>query len=129
MFGANKFVKAKEWNGKERFEVDPGVTIPATVKRIQECMQHKFQPPEELIDEAREELAADNANALLKMARALPAEAWDLALQSKEQVDPEKWAMRAEALALVNSWFSDALAIQLGGPLHLHILKDEKFKE
>jgi len=129
MFDVKKFTKKKAWAGKERFEVEPGEFFPATVKRIQECLKHPFQPPEELIDEARGELAADNANALLKMARALPADAWDLALQPKEQADPEKWTVRAQALALISSWFKDALAIQLGGPLHLHILKDERFKE
>lgn len=105
---------------------DPDTFFPATLERIRSV---KGLPPE-IVGEDEEA-----GKRFMQNAKRIKPEAFELALQPFSEFDDEEApttqflrAARADALALAESYFSRALAIAIGGPVKLHILKSADWK-
>jgi hypothetical protein len=121
------------------FEVDPAVMFPATIARIKEVLAG--EPPIEIVSigwtgRADREPVADK---FVRQAEALPAAAFDLALQPFSdfpELDPKKpdkelkakLDYRAAALGLAESWFKRALALATGRGIRIHISRNPDYR-
>lgn len=114
------------------YEADPGVFVPAIVARIKAVRAGAV--PSELG-------TADAAKRFQDEYRAVSTESLLMALYPVDdylpvESDPPGVAVmrssarasRAQALAFVNDWFSRALALEVGGPVHIHILRNEDYR-
>jgi hypothetical protein len=98
-------VKEVSHDGKRvQFIVDPGDVLPPTVERIRQVLQTPWVLPEELI----------NLNDI------------DPSIVPKHFVER---AQRGLDYPQAWSWFKRALALAHGGSYHLHILRNENYKE
>lgn len=107
------------------FAVAASDLYPPTIARIRDVLA-SGEIPAELVDQnppvgvSREQ----GALRLLSSARRVPAEAWDMALEPREDVNhPENVEARAQALETTRHWFTRALHMAAGGGgLNLHIV-------
>lgn len=132
MYDALKMATAVgEQGGYQVFEIAPADLYPATVGRIQEAIAGG-ELPAELIDHnpADPRIApAQGAMQYMAEAQAIPNRAWSLADVPRDQITKQAdVALRAQALEMARRWFTRALQLAAGGPIGLHILKDEDYR-
>jgi len=106
---------AAKREGATRFEVRPGKIYPAALVDLRNA-----------VESGR---SVDGALLIYyNGAKRMPAEAWELALVPRGQVDESDVATRAVALELTRGWFTELLHRSINGPMELHILKDENWR-
>lgn len=112
------------------YAVIPSTIYPATLARIQEVLSAGIALPDELIGSANLEVApADGAKQLMRMAKAVPAIGWSLALRPRNEVtDKSQIEARAAALECARRWFTKALKLKVARPLGLRIVKDDAYR-
>lgn len=115
----------------EYYEITPGEFYPKMVAWVRTAAAHEELPPE-LVDsvikaEVDPLLAARRYKAYAKR---IPDISWSDALVPVNIIaatTQERLSARADALELCRLWFTRAMKNQAGGPIKIHILKDERF--
>jgi hypothetical protein len=106
-------------DGRVSFEVHPDELYPAAIEAVRA--------------EVAKNLDADDVPKYLRQhyirARRIDKDAWEAALKSKEECPPDLIEARVEALEVARLWFTAELhqAVEKV-PMHLHILKGEKWR-
>ena len=120
--------------GYAPFTFEPAVIYPATIARILEVLKDGSLPTE-LIDKKLNPDVDPRSAALMHRSRikAIPEEAWDLALKPRSEFtdspdDAALVAMRADALEAARLWFTRALKNEVGKPVGIHILRDDDYR-
>lgn len=110
--------KAEERPEADRawFALNPGELYPATLGHVRQVLEGP-RPAEPL-------------GQLYDRARALPVEILTAVAEtpSKAAYSNALVLQRAEALEVARLWFTEMLQQAVGGPIGVHILKDERFK-
>ena len=102
-------------DGYVSVRVEPHKIYPPTIAHIMGVLE-SASPPDGAL---RQEYDA---------ALALPDEAWDYALAGAETADIDNAReLRAQALEIARRWFTEMLHRAVGAPMHLHILRDERY--
>lgn len=120
--------------GYEPFVFEPAVIYPATIARIKQVLKDGSLPTE-LIDKNLNPDVDPRSAALMHRSRirAIPEEAWDLALKPRSEFtdspdDAGLLVIRADALEAARLWFTRALKNEVGKPVGVHILKDDDYR-
>jgi hypothetical protein len=139
-------VKETSLGNYASFDAEPSVIYPAAMAEILDLLAHpekrtnteterfylakaKRLSKEEssLFDLDVKELTPDE---LVLRAKALKAleDVWSLVDRDVKELKPDDLVLRAKALEIARLYFTATLHQQHGSPIHLHILKDPKYK-
>ena len=104
--------------GTVSFEVIPDELYPQAIADLRESvLTYTSETVEEFVKQH------------FLVAKRISDEAWDAALKSKDDCPPELIEGRAQALEVARLWFTAKLHFTVKNvPMHLHILKDEKWR-
>lgn len=108
-----EFIATNRENGVLYLSIDPAELYPKVIKRIKECMARDEAPAELVNSDPNVEGAAKHQPALdtVAAARQLPVEAWDYALQSRDDFaqdfpggNQEKWKAFGASQEKIDEW-------------------------
>lgn len=99
------------------FVANPAELYPQAITHVRRIVEEQLIPSHPALQQLYEE------------AKALPAEAWDLALLDKDEVEAALHSIRAAALEIARQWATELLHQLIGGgPMAIKILKDLRYR-
>ena len=107
----------------DSFDAEPSIIYPAAIAELTDLLAH----PEKRSNTESERF-------YLRKAERLPEEAWALVdwdaspVNGASELKPDDLVLRAKALEIARLYFTAMLHQQHGSSIHLHILKDPKYK-
>ena len=114
-------------NDRTYYAVDPAKVYPATVKEIVRRLDEEDVPARYV--QAGGEIRDNPLLRLFGRAKEIPPQAWDHALESRENYPAKAREARGKALEIARLWFTEVLHQENDyAPLGVHILKDERYR-
>lgn len=111
------FAPAERDDERLAFVADPSELYPAAIAHVRRIVEQELLPNHPALEQ------------LYLQAKALPAEAWDLALLDKDNVEEALYEIRAAALEIARQWATELLHQLIGGgPMAIKIPKDLRFR-
>ena len=109
------------------YAVDPAKVYPKTIAEIKRVLEQEELPPRYI--QSGGEIRDNPLLRLFRMAKEVPVQAWDHALEPGDTYPPKAREQRRKALELARLWFTEVLHQETDyAPMGVHVLKDERYR-